>query len=96
MMNMETIFSIQFTVYVAFAFLLYAIRQASNLSNRYIPIVAVVLGVAFSALESSAFSFNVLINGLRYALYGLGSIAAIEYSLEKRFDASKAYEEDGK
>jgi hypothetical protein len=68
---------------VALAVLLYAIRQATNLSNRYIPIVAVVLGVAFSIFEASAFSFEVLVNGLKYALYGIGSVAAIKYALEK-------------
>ncbi|WP_044736117.1 hypothetical protein [Geobacillus kaustophilus] len=93
---MEAILSIDFTGYVALAVLLYAIRQATNLSNRYIPIVAVILGVAFSILESGAFSFAVLINGLRYALYGIGTVATIEYALEKSFDTSKAYEEDGK
>jgi hypothetical protein len=86
MMNMETIFSIEFTAYVAFAFLLYAIREATNIPNRFIPIVAAVLGVAFSILESSAFSFDVLINGLRYALYGIGTVATIKYALEKGED----------
>jgi hypothetical protein len=86
MMNMETIFSIQFTVYVAFAFLLYAIREATNIPNRYIPIVASILGVAFSALEKGAFSFDVLIDGLRYALYGIGTVATIKYALEKGED----------
>ncbi|APC46515.1 holin [Aeribacillus phage AP45] len=80
---MEAILSIEFTAYVALAVLLYAIRQATNLSNRYIPIVAVVLGVAFSIFEASAFSFEVLVNGLKYALYGIGSVAAIKYALEK-------------
>ncbi|MEK4175223.1 MULTISPECIES: hypothetical protein [unclassified Aeribacillus] len=80
---MEAILSIEFTAYVALAVLLYAIRQATNLSNRYIPIVAVVLGIAFSIFEASAFSFEVLVNGLKYALYGIGSVAAIKYALEK-------------
>ncbi|KZM54895.1 hypothetical protein A3Q35_13125 [Aeribacillus pallidus] len=80
---MEAILSIEFTAYVALAVLLYAIRQATNLSNRYIPIVAVVLGVTFSIFEASAFSFEVLVNGLKYALYGIGSVAAIKYALEK-------------
>ncbi|REJ21510.1 MAG: hypothetical protein C6W54_17695 [Bacillaceae bacterium] len=80
---MEAILSIEFTAYVALAVLLYAIRQATNLSNRYIPIVAVVLGVAFSIFEASAFSFEVLVNGLKYALYAIGSVAAIKYALEK-------------
>jgi hypothetical protein len=83
---MEAIFSIEFTVYVALAVLLYAIRQATNLSNRYIPIVAVVLGIAFSIFENNAFSFDVLVKGVQYALYGIGSVAAIKYALEKGGD----------
>ncbi|ARA98627.1 hypothetical protein [Geobacillus thermodenitrificans] len=80
---MEAILSIEFTAYVALAVLLYAIREAAKIPNRYIPIVAVVLGVAFSAFESRAFSFDVLIEGLKYALYGIGSVAAIKYAIEK-------------
>jgi hypothetical protein len=80
---MEAILSIEFTAYVALAVLLYAIREATNIPNRYIPIVAVVLGVAFSIFESSAFSFDVLVSGLKYALYGVGSVAAIKYAIEK-------------
>jgi len=83
---MEAILSIEFTAYVALAVLLYAIRQATNLSNRYIPIVAVILGVAFAAFESNTFSFDVLVNGLQYALYGVGSVATIKYVLEKGED----------
>jgi DMSO reductase anchor subunit len=83
---MEAILSIQFTAYVALAVLLYAIRQATNLSNRYIPIVAVVLGVVFSVFENNAFSFDVLVNGLKYALYGIGSVATVKYALEKGGD----------
>jgi hypothetical protein len=80
---MEAILSIEFTAYVALAVLLYAIRQATGISNKYIPITAVVLGVAFSIFESGAFSFPVLVTGLKYALYGIGSVALIEYTLEK-------------
>jgi hypothetical protein len=80
---MEAILSIGFTAYVALAVLLYAIREATNIPNRYIPIVAVVLGVAFSIFESSAFSFDVLVSGLKYALYGVGSVATIKYAIEK-------------
>jgi Phage holin family Hol44, in holin superfamily V len=83
---MEAILSIEFTAYVALAVLLYAIREAANIPNRFIPIVAVVLGVAFSILESGAFSFDVLVNGLKYALYAVGSVAAIKYALEKGGD----------
>lgn len=80
---MEALLSIEFTAYVALAVVLYAIRKASNISNRYIPIIAIVLGVAFSFLESGAFSFEVLLNGLKNALYGMGSVASVEYALEK-------------
>jgi len=86
---MEAILSIEFTAYVALAVLLYAIRQATNLSNRYIPIVAVLLGVAFSIFENNAFSFEVMVNGLQYALYGIGSVAAIKYALEKSAGGDK-------
>ena len=80
---MEAILSIEFTAYVALAVLLYAIREATKIPNRYIPIVAVVLGVAFSIFENNAFSFDVLVNGLKYALYGIGSVATVKYALEK-------------
>jgi hypothetical protein len=80
---METILSIEFTAYVALAVLLYAFREATNIPNRYIPIVAVVLGVAFAAFESSAFTFDVFIEGIKYALYGIGSVAGVKYALEK-------------
>ncbi|WP_044895969.1 hypothetical protein [Bacillus alveayuensis] len=83
---MEALLSIEFTAYVALAVLLYAIREATNIPNRFIPIVAVFLGVAFSAFESGAFSFDVLVNGLQYALYGVGSVATIKYALEKGED----------
>ncbi|WP_232467199.1 phage holin family protein [Anoxybacillus flavithermus] len=62
---MEAILSVEFTAYVALAVLLYAIREATNIPNRYIPIVAVVLGVAFSIFEKNAFSFEVLVQGLQ-------------------------------
>jgi hypothetical protein len=80
---MEAILSIEFTAYVALAVLLYAIREATNIPNRFIPIVAVILGVAFAAFESNAFSFEMLVQGLQYALYGVGSVATVKYVLEK-------------
>jgi hypothetical protein len=83
---MEALLSIEFTAYVALAVLLYAIREATNIPNRYIPIVAVVLGVVFSVFENNAFSFDVLVNGLKYALYGIGSVATVKYALEKGGD----------
>lgn len=83
---MEQLLSIEFTAYVGLAVLLYAIRQATGLSNKYIPIVAIVLGVTFSTFESGSFSSDVLLEGLKYALYGVGSVAAIKYAIEKGED----------
>ena len=81
---MEELFVLDFTAYLALAVLLYAIRQATNISNKYIPLIAVILGVAFSIFENNTFSFVELIQGLQYGLYGIGSVAAIKYALEKR------------
>lgn len=80
---MEALLSIEFTAYVGLAVLLYAIRQATGLSNKYIPLVAIVLGVVFSSFESGSFNSVILLQGLKYALYGIGSVAAIKYALEK-------------
>ncbi|CEG29783.1 hypothetical protein [Bacillus sp. B-jedd] len=81
---MEQLLGIEFTAYVALAVLLYAIRQATDISNRFIPLLAVVLGVTFAIMEGNAFSFAVLVEGLKYALYGIGSVAGLKYALEKK------------
>ncbi|MGM7684579.1 hypothetical protein ACSVDA_20870 [Cytobacillus sp. Hm23] len=81
---MESLLTIEFTAYVALAVILYAIREATGLSNKFIPGVAVILGVAFAVFESGVFSFDVLITGLQYALFGVGSVATIKYAHRKR------------
>lgn len=81
---MEALLSIEYTAYVGLAIILYAVRQATGLSNKYIPAVAIVLGVAFSILESGSFSFEVMMTGLQYALLGVGSVAGIKYALERK------------
>lgn len=81
---MEELLTMDFTAYLAIAFILYAIRQATKISNNYIPIVGLVLGVAYSVFEAKgAFDSQVLVSGIQYALYGVGSVAAIKYLLEK-------------
>jgi hypothetical protein len=80
---LEALISIEFTAYVGLAIILYAVRQATGLSNKYIPAVAIVLGVAFSILESGSFSFGVMMTGLQYALLGVGSVAGIKYAQER-------------
>jgi len=81
---MEELLNIDFTAYLAIAVLLYAIREATQVSNRYIPVIAIVLGVGFAAFEQAGFNYGVLIAGIQYALLGIGSVAAIKYQLEKR------------
>jgi hypothetical protein len=81
---MEELLNIDFTAYLAIAVLLYAIREATQVSNRYIPVIAIVLGVGFAAFEQGGFNYGVLIAGIQYALLGIGSVAAIKYQLEKR------------
>ncbi|MDM5336228.1 phage holin family protein [Fictibacillus enclensis] len=70
-----------FAPYVGLAVILYAIRQTSKVSNRYIPIVAVVLGVLYSFWESGVSPHTTLI-GLKYALLGIGTVAGVKYFIE--------------
>lgn len=81
---MEAIIGIQFTAYVALAVVLYALRQATGVPNRFIPLIAVILGLFFAGLEAMTFNFDVMIKGIQYALYGIGTVATIKYALEKK------------
>lgn len=81
---MEQILGIQFTAYVALAVVLYAIRQATGISNRYIPLIAIVLGIIFAIFEKRAFDFTIMLTGIQYALYGVGTVATIKYVLDKQ------------
>ncbi len=80
---MEQILSMDFTAYVGLAVVLYAIRQATGINNRFIPITAVILGIAFSIFENGAFNFDTMMMGIQYALYGVGTVATIKYTLTK-------------
>ncbi|WP_226577075.1 phage holin family protein [Halobacillus litoralis] len=78
----------QFTPYVGLAVVLYAIRQTERVSNRFIPTIAIILGIAFSFWENG-FSPDSAVTGLKYALLGIGTVAGIKYFIEKREDQSK-------
>jgi hypothetical protein len=80
---METLMGMEFTAYVGLAVLLFAIRQATGIHNRYIPITAVVLGIAFAMFEYKDFTFDIFLVGLKNALYGVGTVATIKYTLTK-------------
>jgi membrane-bound ClpP family serine protease len=86
---MEQILSTEFTAYVALAVVLYAIRQAARIPNRYLPMIAIVLGVLFSWFEAGAFTFAIMMTGIQYALLGLGTVASIKYALEKNSRSEK-------
>ena len=81
--KMEQILGMDFTAYVALAVVLYAIRQATGISNRYIPLTAVILGIAFAMFEFQKFNFEIFLIGIKYALYGVGTVATIKYALQK-------------
>ncbi|WP_063826230.1 hypothetical protein [Virgibacillus sp. MSP4-1] len=73
----------EFTGVVALTFLLYAIRRASKISNRHIPLAGIILGIGFAAFEAKGFSFDIFMTGLQYALYAVGMVAGYKYSREK-------------
>lgn len=73
-----------FSPYVGLAVILYAIRQTERVSNKYIPIVAIVLGVLYSFWESGGASPGATLEGLKYALLGIGTVAGVKYSIENK------------
>jgi hypothetical protein len=86
---MEHFTTAGFTAYLALAVVLYAIREATGISNRFIPLTAIILGVSFAIFEYSRFDFSVLITGIKYALYGIGSVAAVKYFIENKNPSEK-------
>jgi hypothetical protein len=77
-------FITDFSPYVGLAVILYAIRQTDRMSNKYIPIVAVVLGVLYSFWDSGGASPGATLEGLKYALLGIGTVAGVKYSIESK------------
>jgi hypothetical protein len=86
---MEHLTGTGFTAYLALAVVLYAIREATGISNRFIPLTAIILGVSFAIFENSKFDFFVLLSGIQYALYGIGSVAAVKYIIENKNPSEK-------
>lgn len=84
--SLEGIFSIEFTAYVALAVSLYAVREATSIPNRFIPLVALFLGVLFATFESYAFNFHVFTEGIKYGAYGVATVASIKYLLERKIN----------
>jgi hypothetical protein len=42
-----------------------------------------VLGIAFAMFENGSFNFEIMLKGIQYALYGIGTVATIKYALTK-------------
>jgi hypothetical protein len=78
--EMEALLNMEFTAFVGLAFVLYAIRRATNISKKYLPVIAVVLGVAFASFEAQGFNFDIMMNGLKYALYAVGIVMGAKFA----------------
>ena len=78
-------FMTEFAPYVGLAVILYAIRQTQTIDNKYIPLVAIALGVPFAFWEQGV-SPESFVDGLQYALLGVGTVAGIKYFIEQRGD----------
>lgn len=73
---------IGFTAYIGMAFVLYAIRETEKIPLKYMPLIAIVLGLAYASfVEYHEFSEASVIAGLRLALLGIGSVATVKYFL---------------
>lgn len=79
---MEQLLSMDFGAYLALAFVLYAIREATRISNRYIPLVAILLGILYAWFEAGTVTAEVILTGIKYALYGVGTVATLKYALQ--------------
>jgi len=66
---MGDLLTIHFGVYMALAFVLYAIRRALKISRRYLPILAIGLGLLFSWLEGWGITYETTLRGIEYAFY---------------------------
>jgi beta-xylosidase len=77
--RLDQFINVEFTSYVALAVLMFAVRQAVNISNRMIPLLSIVLGFLFAWAESKHIDFKTLLDGIQYALYATGSVAAFHY-----------------
>ncbi|GGH83803.1 hypothetical protein JOD43_000826 [Pullulanibacillus pueri] len=75
---MGDLISIHFGVYVALAFVLYAIRKALKLPKRYLPILSIGLGLVFSWFEGLDITYVTTLRGIEYALYSIGAIETIK------------------
>lgn len=78
---------IGFTAYLGLAFVLYAIRETNYVPTRFMPLIAIVIGILYAGfVEYQAFNEKSIVAGLRLALMGIGSVATVKYFLDKPSD----------
>jgi hypothetical protein len=80
---MEQLLTLDFGAYVALAFILYVIRESGKVPNSLIPVVGLFLGLAFAFFEFRNFDFDVMLEGIKYAMLGVGTVAGIKYAQER-------------
>ncbi|MGM0807621.1 MAG: hypothetical protein ACQET8_23220 [Bacillota bacterium] len=75
-------FITEFVPYLALAVILWALRETKKVSNKWIPLIGVVLGIIYASWEVGGFTPKSFLNGCQYGILGVGSVAAIKYFLE--------------
>jgi Phage holin family Hol44, in holin superfamily V len=89
---MEQLLTAEFTVFIALTLVLYAVREATGISNRSIPLIGLVLGVLLSWLEEGLIDFDTVLQGIQYALYAIGTVAGMKYFVETHKPVKKKSE----
>lgn len=77
-------FTSEFLPYIALAVVLWAIRETQKVENKWIPVIALILGVLYAFWEAKGYSPEAFRKGVQYALLGIGSVAGIKYFLETK------------
>lgn len=75
-------FTSEFLPYLGLAVILWAIRETQKVSNKWIPIIALVFGVLYAFWEAGGMTPLAFLKGCQYALLGVGAVAGIKYFLE--------------
>ena len=75
---MDDLFTLTFGIYIALAFVIYAIRRALKLPKRFLPILAIVLGIFFSCFQDEKINFDTTLRGIEYAIYGVGLVETMK------------------
>ncbi len=64
------------------ALIVYAIREATAIPNKFIPILSIVIGLVLATLELKGFDYETIKTGMQNALLAIGTVAGIKYAGE--------------